>query len=77
MKKKFYSNNSKRCSIDAKNKLEMIIKFDILILDIMMPGESGLIFNKRNKKNNSTTYYTFNSKRVILEDRIHGIRIWC
>ena len=34
---------------DAKKKLE-IIKFDILILDIMMPGESGLSLAKEIKK---------------------------
>ena len=28
-------------SLDAKRKLE-IIKFDLLIFDIMMPGQSGL-----------------------------------
>ena len=36
-------------SFDAKKKLE-IIKFDILILDIMMPGESGLLLTKEIKK---------------------------
>ena len=34
-----------RDSSDAKKKLE-IIKFDIIILDIMMPGESGLSLTK-------------------------------
>ena len=34
---------------DAKNKLE-ILKFDIIILDIMMPGESGLSLTKDVKK---------------------------
>ena len=34
---------------DAKKKLE-IVKFDILILDIMMPGESGLSLTKKIKK---------------------------
>ena len=36
-------------SSDAKKKLK-IIKFDILILDIMMPGESGLSLTKEIKK---------------------------
>jgi len=31
---------------DAKKKLE-IVKFDILVLDIMMPGESGLSLTKK------------------------------
>ena len=36
---------------DAKKKLE-ILKFDIIVLDIMMPGESGLTLTKEVKKNN-------------------------
>ena len=36
-------------SLDAKKKLE-IIKFDILILDIMMPGQSGLSLTKIQQK---------------------------
>ena len=36
-------------AIDAKKKIE-IIKFDILVLDIMMPGESGLSLTKDIKK---------------------------
>ena len=38
-------------AMDAKSKIE-IIKFDILILDIMMPGQSGLSLTKEIKKNN-------------------------
>ena len=34
---------------DAKKKLE-IVKYDLLILDIMMPGESGLSLTKSIKK---------------------------
>ena len=34
---------------DAKKKIE-IIKFDLLILDIMMPGESGLSLTQYLKK---------------------------
>ena len=53
---------------DAKKKLK-IIKFDILILDIMMPGQSGLsltkeIFGWSNKVDRSFLEYlspTFNS----------------
>ena len=34
---------------DAKEKIKLI-KFDLIILDIMMPGKSGLEFLKENKK---------------------------
>ena len=48
--KKFIVTTAKNAD-DAKKKIE-IIKFDILILDIMMPGESGLSLTKELKKNN-------------------------
>ena len=47
--KKFLVTTAKD-AVDAKNKLK-ILKFDILILDIMMPGESGLSLTKQIKKN--------------------------
>ena len=40
-------------AIEAKKKIK-IIKFDMLILDIMMPGESGLSLTGELKKNNNT-----------------------
>ena len=49
-------------ALDAKNKLE-ILKFDILILDIMMPGESGLSLTKDVKKKLPHTNNPFNSER--------------
>ena len=39
-------------SLDAKKKLE-IIKFDLIVLDIMMPGQSGLSLTEEIKKKNS------------------------
>ena len=60
-------------AFDAKKKLE-IIKFDILILDIMMPGESGLSLTKEMKKNNQTPIILLTAKGEIV-DRIHGLEL--
>jgi len=59
-------------SQDAKEKLE-IIKFDILILDIMMPGQSGLSLTKEIKKNNSSTPIILLTAKDDAEDRIQGL----
>ena len=60
-----------RDAIDAKKKLK-IIKFDILILDIMMPGESGLSLTKDVKKNNPTPIILLTAKDEA-HDRIEGL----
>jgi two-component system, OmpR family, phosphate regulon response regulator OmpR len=60
-------------SADAKKKLE-ILKFDILILDIMMPGESGLSLTKEIKKNNSTPIILLTAKGQAA-DRIQGLEL--
>ena len=60
-------------ALDAKKKLE-IIKFDILILDIMMPGESGLSLTKEMKKNNQTPIILLTAKDET-GDRIHGLEL--
>ena len=60
-------------SFDAKKKLS-IIKFDILILDIMMPGESGLSLTKEVKKNNPTPIILLTAKGEI-RDRIQGLEL--
>ena len=60
-------------ALDAKKKLE-IIKFDILILDIMMPGESGLSLTKEMQKNNQTPIILLTAKGET-EDRIHGLEL--
>ena len=58
-------------AFDAKKKLD-IIKFDILILDIMMPGESGLSLTKEIKKNNKTPVILLTAKDEAA-DRIQGL----
>ena len=60
-------------ALDAKNKLE-ILKFDILILDIMMPGESGLSLTKYVKKNNPTPIILLTAKGEA-QDRIEGLEL--
>jgi len=60
-------------AIEAKKKIE-IIKFDILVLDIMMPGESGLSLTKNLKKNNSTPIILLTAKKEI-QDRIEGLEL--
>ncbi len=52
-------------AFDAKKKLE-IVKFDILILDIMMPGESGLSLTKEVKKNNPTPIILLTAKAKLM-----------
>ena len=64
---------SAKDTLDAKKKLE-IIKFDILVLDIMMPGESGLSLTKELKKNNPTPIILLTAKGEI-QDRIEGLEM--
>ena len=63
-----------RDASEAKQKLE-IVKFDIIILDIMMPGESGLSLTKEVKKNNPTPIILLTAKGET-EDRIGGGRLF-
>ena len=64
---------SAKDALDAKKKLK-ILKFDILILDIMMPGESGLALTKEVKKNNSTPIILLTAKGET-QDRIKGLEL--
>ena len=58
---------------DAKEKVD-IIKFDIIILDIMMPGQSGLDFTNENKKKINTPIILLTAKGEP-SDRIDGLEI--
>jgi len=60
-------------SIDAKKKLE-IIKFDIIVLDVMMPGQSGFDLTKE-LKNNSTIPIILLTAKGNVEDRITGLEL--
>ena len=60
-------------AFDAKKKID-IIKFDILILDIMMPGKSGLSLTQEIKNNNKTPVILLTAKGETV-DRIKGLEI--
>ena len=60
-------------AVDAKKKLE-IVKFDILILDIMMPGENGLSLTKEIKKNNPMPIILLTAKGGT-HDKIEGLEL--
>ena len=58
---------------DAKKKIELI-KFDLIILDIMMPGKSGLEFISENKKKLQTPVILLTAKGEP-DERIEGLEI--
>ena len=58
---------------DAKRKTD-IIKFDLIVLDIMMPGKSGLDFTKENKKKINTPIILLTAKGEASE-RVEGLEI--
>ena len=58
---------------DANEKVN-VIKFDLIILDIMMPGKSGLEFIKENQKKINTPVILLTAKGQASE-RIEGIEI--
>ena len=78
--KQFLENNGFRVSdaedtMQAKKIMESLI-FDLLVIDIMMPGQNGLEFLKELRQSNSipTLMLTAMSNP---EDRLDGLRIWC
>ena len=58
---------------DAFKKIK-IIKFDLLILDIMMPGKSGLEFLEEKKKDLDTPVILLTAKGQA-EERVEGLEI--
>ena len=63
------ANNSE----DAEEKIK-IIKFDLIVLDIMMPGQSGLEFISKNKNKFNTPVILLTAKGEASE-RVEGLEI--
>ena len=68
-----YLVNTANNAEDAKEKIK-IIKFDLIILDIMMPGKSGLEFIQENYKNLNTPIILLTAKGEP-EERIKGLEL--
>ena len=58
---------------DAQKKVETI-KFDLIVLDIMMPGKSGLEFTIENKDKLYTPIILLTAKGEA-EERVHGLEV--
>ena len=58
---------------DAQEKVN-IIKFDLIVLDIMMPGKSGLEFTNENKSKLYTPIILLTAKGET-EERVHGLEV--
>ena len=58
---------------DAFQKIE-VVKFDLIVLDIMMPGKSGLEFINENKKNIETPIILLTAKAEASE-RVEGLEV--
>ena len=68
-----YLVTTAKSSEEALNKVK-IIKFDLIVLDIMMPGKSGLEFTKENKKKLDTPIILLTAKGEASE-RVKGLEI--
>ena len=60
-------------AIQAKERLE-ILKFDIIILDVMMPGQDGYDLTKEIKKNSKVPIVLLTAKGEV-ENRIKGLEL--
>ena len=68
-----YLVTTAKSSEDASEKVK-IIKFDLIVLDIMMPGKSGLEFTNENKKKLDTPIILLTAKGEASE-RVEGLEI--
>src|SRR5690606_17302323 len=51
------------------------LKFDLAILDVMLPGADGFEIAETIRKTNKNVPILFLSAKSLKEDRIHGLRI--
>ena len=58
---------------DAEEKV-LIIKFDLIVLDVMMPGKNGLQFIQKNKKKINTPIILLTAKGEA-DDRVKGLEV--
>ena len=58
---------------DANKKIE-VVKFDLIVLDIMMPGKSGLEFTQENKNSIKTPIILLTAKGEVSE-RVEGLEV--
>jgi two-component system phosphate regulon response regulator OmpR len=73
LKKNNFLITTAKNSEDALEKVK-IIKFDLIVLDIMMPGKSGLEFTNENKKKIDTPIILLTAKGEASE-RVEGLEI--
>ena len=73
LNKNNYLVTTAKSSEDALEKVK-IVKFDLIVLDIMMPGKSGLEFTNENKKKLDTPIILLTAKREASE-RVEGLEI--
>ncbi len=73
LNKNNYLVTTAKSSEDALDKVK-IIKFDIIVLDIMMPGKSGLEFTNEDKKKLDTPIILLTAKGEASE-RVEGLEI--
>ena len=73
LNKNKYLVTTAKSSEDALDKVK-IIKFDLIVLDIMMPGKSGLEFTNENKKKLDTPIILLTAKGEASE-RVEGLEI--
>ena len=65
--------SSANSSEEAKIKISYF-KFDLIVLDVMMPGQNGFELTKEIKKNSTTPIILLTAKGEV-ENRIEGLEI--